>query len=51
MNTEITESDFDKGYNDALRDVKAELKRMTLKGYQFPLLHIFEWLDKKLLDK
>ena len=51
MNTEITESDFDKGYNDALRDVKRELEELTVKGYQYPLLHIFGWIDKKLLDK
>ena len=41
-------NDYKQGYNEALKDVKAELKRMTLKGYQFPLLHIFEWIDKNI---
>ena len=40
--------DFEKGYRQALLDIRREINEKTAQGYKFPLLHIFSWIDKKL---
>ena len=39
---------YESGYKECLVDLKKEINRLTVERYQFPLLHIFDWIDKNL---
>ena len=39
---------YSDAYKECLVDLKKEINRLTVERYQFPLLHIFDWIDKKL---
>ena len=46
-----SDESYRQGYQAALWDLNREINYMTAHGYKFPLLHLFDWLAKKLGPK
>ena len=38
---------FDCGYQQALLDIEKEFDRITVEGFQFPVLHIRKWINQQ----